>query len=352
MNSIYLGNESQRIGTAVIDAQALKDAAYVAWCEARAYSIEEASQEVLSDLGFTPQEITQFAETRAELEAARGDWLKDPEDGVRTAMSTALIPFQEMESMAGYITKSGLFGAKNEAQAMSLMLLAQAEGMHPMAAIQDFDIVQGRPARKTHSILARFQAAGGIVQWEEISATRACGTFSHKQGGSLRVEWTFDQAKRVGLTNKDNWKNYPQAMLRARCIAEGVRAVYPGAIGGMLSVEEAQDVVAAPPRDMGQVEGQSTAIDLRSKWLKAVSESDDKAALERTWKDALAEIRPTGNMDLYHAVKNAVATRKDEIEKAPIDVEIREVMDEGEADLQAHFERQIAAESASHGDGK
>ena len=72
-----------------------------------------------------------------------------------------IVPFNEMESMASYIVRSKLFGAKDESQAMSLMLLAQAEGCHPMTAIQDFDIVQGRPARKTHSILARFQAAGG-----------------------------------------------------------------------------------------------------------------------------------------------------------------------------------------------
>jgi hypothetical protein len=161
----------------------------------------------------------------------------------------AMVSFNEMESMASYIVRSKLFGAKDESQAMSLMLLAQAEGMHPMSAIQDFDIVQGRPARKTHSILARFQSAGGSVAWEEISQARACGTFSHKQGGSLRVEWTFAQATKIGLTNKDNWKNYPQAMLRARCIAEGVRAVFPGAIGGMMSVEEAQDVTIAPPAD-------------------------------------------------------------------------------------------------------
>ena len=34
-------------------------------------------------------------------------------------------------------------------------------------------------------------------------------------------------------------------MLRARCIAEGVRAVYPAAIGGMMVAEEAQDTTAA-----------------------------------------------------------------------------------------------------------
>ena len=164
-----------------------------------------------------------------------------------------IVPFQEMESMSSYIVRSKLFGAKDESQAMSLMLLAQAEGLHPMTAIQDFDIVQGRPARKTHSILARFQAAGGSVAWEEITPSRACGVFSHKQGGSLKVEWTFEDAKKAGLTGKDNWKNYPKAMLRARCIAEGVRAVFPGAIGGMLTVEEAQDM-PTPEKDMGAAE--------------------------------------------------------------------------------------------------
>lgn len=166
-----------------------------------------------------------------------------------------LVPFQELESMASYIARSKLFGAKDESQAMALMLVAQAEGLHPMTAVQDFDIVQGRPARKTHSILARFQAAGGSVEWEEITPLRAVGTFKHKQGGSLRVEWTFEQAKKAGLTGKDNWKNYPQAMLRARCIAEGVRAVFPGAIGGMLTVEEAHDLSPTPGRSTAQVVG-------------------------------------------------------------------------------------------------
>lgn len=167
-----------------------------------------------------------------------------------------IVPFQEMESMASYIVRSKLFGAKDESQAMSLMLIAQAEGCHPMTAIQDFDVVQGRPARKTHSILARFQAAGGSVSWEVINGQHAVGVFSHKQGGSLRVEWTIEQAKKAGLTGKDNWKNYPQAMLRARCIAEGVRAVFPGAIGGMMTVEEAQDMPPqnAAPKHMGQAE--------------------------------------------------------------------------------------------------
>jgi hypothetical protein len=221
-----------------------------------------------------------------------------------------LVPFKELESMASYIVRSRLFGAKDESQAMSLMLIAQAEGCHPMTAVQDFDIVQGRPARKTHSILARFQAAGGSVAWEVINATKAVGTFTHKQGGSLRVEWTFEQAKKAGLTGKDNWKNYPQAMLRARAIAEGVRAVYPGAIGGMLTVEEAQDMVpAAPAKHMGAAEVVSAEPD--AELLERADQAARKGLAE--YQKFFAEAGKEGRASLasYHDAFKQVAVDVD-----------------------------------------
>ena len=165
----------------------------------------------------------------------------------------ATIPLNDIERMAGAMAQSGLFGMKTPVQAMALMLVAQSEGQHPATIAQDYDIIQGRAARKTHSVLARFQAAGGRVEWHELTEAKADATFSHQAGGALRMVWTFEQAKRAGLTGKDNWKNYPRAMLRARCIAEGVRAVYPAAIGGMMVAEEAIDSNDAPvtTRHMG-----------------------------------------------------------------------------------------------------
>lgn len=168
-------------------------------------------------------------------------------------MSNELMIFKlpEMTQMAEAIAQSGLFGMKSWQQALALMLVAQSEGQHPATVTQDYDIIQGKAARKTHSVLARFQQMGGSVEWHELTDTVADATFSHPKGGKLRISWTIDQAKRANLTGKDNWKNYPRAMLRARVIAEGVRAIYPAAIGGMMVSEEAQDVsvstdVAAP----------------------------------------------------------------------------------------------------------
>jgi len=233
-----------------------------------------------------------------------------------------IVAFNEMESMASYIVRSKLFGAKDESQAMSLMLLAQAEGLHPMTAIQDFDIVQGRPARKTHSILARFQAAGGSVSWEEINSLRACGTFSHKQGGSLRVEWTFEQAKKANLTNKDNWKNYPQAMLRARCIAEGVRAVFPGAIGGMLTVEEAQDVepIHTPMKDINSTPATEQVIS--QDWMAAVAACKTTEEVTAVWQAGIKEIQAANDKGLYASFKAAVAARGKELKESAMTIDM------------------------------
>ncbi len=176
-------------------------------------------------------------------------------------MSNDLATYQlsDMQTMAVAVAKSGLFGMKTPEQALALMLVAQSENMHPATITQDYDIIQGKACRKTHSVMSRFQQMGGSVQWHELTDQIADATFSHPKGGSLRITWTFEQAQRAHLTGKDNWKNYPRAMLRARCIAEGVRAVYPAAIGGMMVVEEAQDTTAdryAPtePKHMGPAE--------------------------------------------------------------------------------------------------
>lgn len=160
------------------------------------------------------------------------------------AIAGGVIPFDHLERMAAAIAKSGLFGMKTPDQALALMLISQAEGQHPATITQDYDIIQGRAARKTNSVLARFQAAGGSVEWHELTDKKADATFTPpaRAGKPLRITWTIEQAKAAKLAGKDNWTTYPRAMLRARCIAEGVRAVYPAAIGGMMVSEEAQDV--------------------------------------------------------------------------------------------------------------
>jgi hypothetical protein len=158
------------------------------------------------------------------------------------------ISTNDIWNMAGSIAKSGLFGMKNQDQAMALMLIAQAEGMHPALAARDYHVIQGKPALKADSMLARFQNSGGKFKWLEYTDTVCKASFSHPEGGKLEIEWTIDMAKRAKLTekkNKDgspnNWIKYPRQMLSARVISEGVRKIYPNVLNGMYTPEEIID---------------------------------------------------------------------------------------------------------------
>jgi len=169
------------------------------------------------------------------------------------------VPVADIEKMAGAIAKSKMFGMKTTEEAFALMLIAQAEGMHPAIAARDYHVIQGRPTLKADAMLARFQNAGGKVQWDVYTDAEVTGTFSHPSGGSLKLTWTFAQASKIGLTGKDNWKNYPRAMLRARVISEGIRTVYPGCVVGTYTAEELEEI--PKPKDMGMVEEVVAAVE-------------------------------------------------------------------------------------------
>jgi hypothetical protein len=172
--------------------------------------------------------------------------------------AVANIAIQDIEKMANVMAKSGLFGMKSPEQAFALMLLCQGEGIHPAIAVRDFHIIQGRPALKADAMLARFQTAGGKVNWVSYTDDEVTGKFSHPQGGEVSISWTISMARNAGLAGKDNWKNFPRAMLRARCISEGIRTVFPGCVVGTYTPEEVQDFDTPHKqpvqRDMGPVE--------------------------------------------------------------------------------------------------
>lgn len=164
-------------------------------------------------------------------------------------MTTALVPITDMERMAQAIAKSGLFGMANVDQALALMLVAQAEGLHPATAARDYHIIQGRPALKADAMLARYLNSGGKVEWHEHTDERVAATFSHPAGGTLRIEWDMARATKAGLGTKPTWKQYPRQMLRARVVSEGIRATNPAVASGIYTPEEVQDF---EPSDKGR----------------------------------------------------------------------------------------------------
>jgi hypothetical protein len=150
-----------------------------------------------------------------------------------------LIPMGDIVQMARVM--SPLF-SKKEPDAIALMLIAQAEGKHPAIALQEWDIIQGRPALKASAVLGRFQQMGGKIKWIKISDSVCSAKFSHAQGGEVEIEWTIERAQKAGLTSKDNWRKFPTQMLSARVSAEGVRCCFPACLNGFYIEDEVEEM--------------------------------------------------------------------------------------------------------------
>ena len=158
-----------------------------------------------------------------------------------------LVTIQDINTMAQAVSKSGFFGLKTPEQAAALMLVAQADGLHPAKAATHYHIIGGRPALSADAMLARFQSAGGRVEWGAYGDEAVEGTFTHSQGGSVKIRWDLARAKKAGVGNLEK---FPAAMMRARCISEGVRTVFPGVICGMYTPEEMESVRPQPVADV------------------------------------------------------------------------------------------------------
>lgn len=189
---------------------------------------------------------------------------------------------QDISNMSVAFAKSGFFGYKSAAEAFSLMCIAQANGLHPAKAAERYHIIQGRPAMKADAMLSSFQEAGGKVKWIKRTDTECKLWLSHPQGGELEVTWTIERAKKAGITGKQTWQQYPTQMLAARCVSEGVRALFPACLSGMYTPEEVGDFATVAPTEQPE-DTEAEVID------EAPTEEPKQEATKETKKDKKKE---------------------------------------------------------------
>jgi hypothetical protein len=152
----------------------------------------------------------------------------------------------DIQKMAQVAADSKMFGFKNQAEAMAIMLLCQAENLHPAVAMRDYHVINGRPSMKADAMLARFQLAGGRVSWPKMEDTEVTGVFSHPAGGEATITWNDEMVRRADLHRNPTHQKYPRQMKRARCISEGIRSVFPACVAGVYTPEEVADFT--PPK--------------------------------------------------------------------------------------------------------
>lgn len=139
-------------------------------------------------------------------------------------------------------------GLRNRVPALLAAVMYGREiGVPPMQAISQIHIVDGKPTPAAELLTAKVRQAGHRMyaadgEWDDTK----CRVIGERVSNGEVVEtmsftYTIDMAKRAGLTSKDNWKKYPEAMLFWRAAAQLARVFFSDVLIGFYTPEELSD---------------------------------------------------------------------------------------------------------------
>jgi hypothetical protein len=150
--------------------------------------------------------------------------------------------WRTMKEMADDLVKSGMLPAhiKTPQAAIAVMLKGRELNVPPMQALGNIAFIQGKTvvmAELMNALVIRDHGAGAmrIVHTDN----EGCTIRYVRPGYDVPAEYSFTiaDAQRAGLSG-DNWRKYPAAMLRARCISAVAKMAFPDTVSGMYTPDE------------------------------------------------------------------------------------------------------------------
>lgn len=215
--------------------------------------------------------------------------------------------------VATAIAATGYCGIKTPEEALTRIMFGRELALTAMQSIRAVYVVNGRPGLDANVMHGLCLNHPTCEYFEPVESTAKVATYRAKRKGRPEVvlSWTIEQAHAAGMFGgrptpdgkektkpKDNWVNYPENMLRARCIANLARMVFPEAINGMHTAEELD----------GDVEPQPQHVTFETKVIAQTIDRQEELA-----KDIIAAI---GNV-------------KDEVGRKAVRVRLAEAKEKG-----------------------
>lgn len=163
----------------------------------------------------------------------------------------------EMEVMkwqAGVLIASGFLPRhiQKPEHAIAIMLKGRELGVPPWTALTKIQIIQGTPTTAPELMLALIYKSGELADMQIDSQETACTVTMTRRGMSpITATFTMEDAEKMQLAGKDNWKKQPATMLKWRAVSACARVAFPDVIQGMYTPEEiAPDTMV---NDMGEI---------------------------------------------------------------------------------------------------
>jgi len=147
-----------------------------------------------------------------------------------------------MREQAEVLVKSRLLprAVDTPEKAIAIIQTGRELGIGPMQALRSIHVIDGKPTMSAELmaglVLARLP---GSTLRVASTTNDECTVEASRQGQQATTfRFSMKDAQAAGLAGKDNWKKYPAAMLRARCLAAAARAIFADATMGMLTPDE------------------------------------------------------------------------------------------------------------------
>ena len=151
---------------------------------------------------------------------------------------------EEKKDWSEAMSDSSLLPKAYQKQPANLFLAAEYAdelGIGRMNALTGIHIIDGRPTLSSSLMAALVRRAGHTLRVEtsqDQSSVRATLVRSDDPDFTFTAIWNMQRAENAGLTNKDVWKKYPAAMMKARAISEVIRDGASEVLAGILYIPE------------------------------------------------------------------------------------------------------------------
>lgn len=157
-----------------------------------------------------------------------------------SALALRVENVDDLQRLARLFAASGLFGQPRGnpdafmAECAIKVLAGMEAGFTPFASATGVTVINGKPGFSAN-LLAQAIKRHPVYDYRvmEKSATN-CRIRFLANGEELGIEaFSIEMAERAGLLKSSGpWKQYPEAMLFARCLTAGMRTHCPDALGG------------------------------------------------------------------------------------------------------------------------
>ncbi len=150
-------------------------------------------------------------------------------------------------------------------QAEVIVGIGKEIGLPPIASLRTILIINGMPTVSPAMMIALANKRGLIEDMKiEKSEDRAIVTILKKGRKTPHVEvFTKDDAGKLGLLEKDNYKKQIKTMLTWRAISAAMRAVFPEVLFGLYTPEEIGAVIDIDPEN--ELEGKVREVPQQQK---------------------------------------------------------------------------------------